>query len=122
MIAHEIEAFGRHLGIEGLEWTSDEPLRLEIEPSDTLEIRALGERLVVALSRRQTYPESPSAARLLELVHYEHTSGVPVHCRRADFGRTNIFYVLLPLEIVQAGEIASALDAMTKLHNLADSV
>jgi hypothetical protein len=42
--------------------------------------------------------------------------------RRRDFGRTNVFYTVLPEETLRASALLAALDEMTKLHNLADSV
>ncbi len=122
MIAYEIEEFARLLGVEGLEWPVDGVLHLDIEPADTLCLQSAPGGLVVSLARSQAYPGIPSAARLLELTRFTNSSGPPVHVRRRDFGRTNVFYTVLPEETLRASALLAALDEMTKLHNLADSV
>lgn len=122
MIAFEIEEFGRLLGVEGLKWPLDGVLHLDIEPRDTLCLQSAPGGLVFSLARSQTYPGIPSAARLLELTHFSNASSPPTHVRRRDFGRTNVFYTVFPEETLRATALLAALDEMTKLHNLAESV
>jgi hypothetical protein len=122
MIDSIIREFGEHLGIGGLALEADGTLVLEVEPSDTICLVSGGDKLHLSLSRACLYAHTPSAARLLELVHFEKNGGHGVRCRRADFGRTNVFMESLPLESLRGADVLDALDRLTKLHNVAESV
>jgi hypothetical protein len=122
MIDSIISEFGSLLGLGGLELSAEGCLVLEIEPSDTLCLVVGGDSLFVSLSRSHQYPHMPPASRLLELLHFEKTSGLGVRCRRADFGRTNVFSESLSLELLRGSDILDALDRLTKLHNLSESL
>jgi hypothetical protein len=122
MIDSIIREFGELLGMGGLELPSDGSLVLEIEPSDTLCLVQDGEELFVSLSRSHQYPHTPSAARLLELLHFEKSDGQGVRCRRTDFGRTNVLMQSLALDGLRGADVLEALDRLTKLHNMAEAV
>lgn len=122
MIDSIIREFGELLGMGGLELTSDGSLVLEIEPADTLCLVPSGEELFVSLSRSHQYPHTPSAARLLELLHFEKNDGHGVRCRRTDFGRTNVLMQGLPIDGLRGSDVLEALDRLTKLHNMAEAV
>lgn len=122
MIAAIIKEFGELIGMGELELQPDRSLVLEIEPADTLCLVERDDTLFVSVSRSHTYPCTPSAARLLELLHFEKNGGHRVRCRRADFGRTNVFMETLPLESLRGADVLDALDRLTKLHNVAESV
>jgi hypothetical protein len=122
MIDATIREFGELLGMGGLELPPGGNLVLEIEPSDTLCIVSSGEELFVSLSRSHQYPHAPSAARLLELLHFEKNEGQGVRCRRTDFGRTNVLMETLSVDGLRGADVLEALDGLTKLHNMADAV
>lgn len=122
MIDSIVREFGELLGIGGLALQPDGTLVLEIEPSDTICLLDGGDKLHLSLSRSCSYAHTPSAARLLELVHFENTGGHGVRCRRADFGRTNVFLQSLPVESLRGSDVLEALDRLTKLHNMAEAV
>jgi hypothetical protein len=122
MIDAIISEFGELLGMAGLELTPDNGLVLEIEPSDTLCLVASGDTLFVSLSRSHPYPHTPSAARWLELLHFENNEGRGVRCRRTDFGRTNVLMESLTLDGLRGADVLETLDRLTKLHNLAEAV
>jgi hypothetical protein len=117
-----ITEFGALIGISGLELSPDGTVVLEIEPSDTLCLIATGDRLFVSLSRSHQYPHTPPAARLLELVHFVKNTGIGVRCRRTDFGRTNVLVETLFLDLLRGSDILDALDRLTRLHNLSESL
>ena len=122
MIDSIIREFGELLGMGGLEFPSEGSLVLEIEPSDTLCLVSSRDELFVSLSRSHQYAHTPSAARLLELLHFEKNEGHGVHCRRTDFGRTNVLMQSLPLDGLRGADVLEALDRLTKLHNMAEAV
>ena len=122
MIDSIIREFGELLGMGGLELQSDGSLVLEIEPSDTLCLVSSRDELFVSLSRSHQYPNTPTAARLLELLHFEKNDGQGVRCRRTDFGRTNVLMQTLPLDGLRGADVLEALDRLTKLHNMAEAV
>jgi type III secretion system chaperone SycN len=122
MIDSIIKEFGELLGMGGLDFPSDGSLVLEIEPSDTLCLVLSGDELFVSLSRSHQYPHTPSAARLLELLHFEKNDGHGVRCRRTDFGRTNVLMQSLSLDGLRGADVLEALDCLTKLHNMAEAV
>ena len=122
MIDSIIREFGELLGMGGLELSPGGDLVLEIEPSDTLYLVSSGEELFVSLSRSHQYPHTPSAARLLELLHFEKNEGQGVRCRRTDFGRTNVLMETLSVDGLRGADVLEALDRLTKLHNMAEAV
>ena len=122
MIDSIIREFGELLGMGGLELSPGGDLVLEIEPSDTLCLVSSGEELFVSLSRSHQYPQTPSAARLLELLHFEKNEGQGVRCRRTDFGRTNVLMETLSVDGLRGADVLEALDRLTKLHNMAEAV
>lgn len=122
MIDSVISEFGELLGMRGLELSSGGSLLLEIEPADTLCLVPNGKELFVSLSRSHQYPHTPSAARLLELLHFEKNDGHGVRCRRTDFGRTNVLMQSLPIDGLRGSDVLEALDRLTKLHNMAEAV
>jgi hypothetical protein len=122
MIDSIIREFGELLGMGGLELSPGGDLVLEIEPSDTLCLVSGGEELFVSLSRSHQYPHTPSAARLLELLHFEKNEGQGVRCRRTDFGRTNVLTETLSVDGLRGADVLEALDRLTKLHNMAEAV
>jgi type III secretion system chaperone SycN len=122
MIDSIIREFGELLGMGGLELSPGGDLALEIEPSDTLCLVSSGEELFVSLSRSHQYPHTPSAARLLELLHFEKNEGQGVRCRRTDFGRTNVLMETLSVDGLRGADVLEALDRLTKLHNMAEAV
>lgn len=122
MIDSIIREFGELLGMGGLELSPGGDLVLEIEPSDTLCLVSSGEELFVSLSRSHQYPHTPSAARLLELLHFEKNEGQGVRCRRMDFGRTNVLMETLSVDGLRGADVLEALDRLTKLHNMAEAV
>ena len=122
MIDSIIREFGELLGMGGLELSPGGDLVLEIEPSDTLCLVSSGEELFVSLSRSHQYPHTPSAARLLELLHFEKNEGQGVRCRRTDFGRTNVWMETLSVDGLRGADVLEAFDRLTKLHNMAEAV
>ena len=122
MIDSIIREFGELLGMGGLELSPGGDLVLEIEPSDTLCLVSSGEELLVSLSRSHQYPHTPSAARLLELLHFAKNEGQGVRCRRTDFGRTNVLMETLSVDGLRGADVLEALDRLTKLHNMAEAV
>ena len=122
MIDSIIREFGELLGMGGLELSPGGDLVLEIEPSDTLCLVSSGEELFVSLSRSHQYPHTPSAARLLELLHFEKNEGQGVRCRRTDFGRTNFLMETLSVDGLRGADVLEAFDRLTKLHNMAEAV
>jgi type III secretion system chaperone SycN len=122
MIDSIIKEFGELLGMGGLDFPSDGSLVLEIEPSDTLCLVLSGDELFVSLSRSHQYPHTPSAARLLELLHFEKNDGHGVRARRMDFGRTNVLMQSLSLDGLRGADVLEALDRLTKLHNMAEAI
>jgi type III secretion system chaperone SycN len=122
MIDSIIREFGELLGMGGLELSPGGDLVLEIEPSDTLCLVPSGEELLVSLSRSHQYPHTPSAARLLELLHFEKNEGQGVRCRRTDFGRTNVLMETLSVDGLRGADVLEALERLTKLHNMAEAV
>ena len=122
MIDSIIREFGELLGMGGLELSPGGDLVLEIEPSDTLCLVSSGEELFVSLSRSHQYPHTPSAARLLELLHFEKNEGQGVRCRRTDFGRTNVLMETLSVDGLRGADVLEAFDRLTKLHNRAEAV
>jgi hypothetical protein len=122
MIDSIIREFGELLGMGGLELQSDGSLVLEIEPSDTLCLVSSRDELFVSVSRLHQYPNTPTAARLLELLHFEKNDGQGVRCRRTDFGRTNVLMQSLALDGLRGADVLEALDHLTKLHNMAEAV
>ncbi len=122
MIDSIIREFGELLGMGGLELSPGGDLVLEIEPSDTLCLVSSGEELFVSLSRSHQYPHTPSAARLLELLHFEKNEGQGVRCRRTDFGRTNVLMETLSVDGLRGADVLEAFDRLTKLHNMAEAV
>jgi len=122
MIDSIIREFGELLGMGGLELQSDGSLVLEIEPSDTLCLVSSRDELFVSVSRSHQYPNTPTAARLLELLHFEKNDGQGVRCRRTDFGRTNVLMQSLALDGLRGADVLEALDRLTKLHNMAVAV
>lgn len=122
MIDSIIREFGELLGMGGLELPHTGSLVLEIEPSDTLCLVSSGEELFVSLSRSHQYPHTPSAARLLELLHFEKNEGQGVRCRRTDFGRTNVLMETLSVDGLRGADVLEAFDRLTKLHNMAEAV
>jgi len=122
MIDSIIREFGELLGMGGLELSPGGDLVLEIELSDTLCLVSSGEELFVSLSRSHQYPHTPSAARLLELLHFEKNEGQGVRCRRTDFGRTNVLMETLSVDGLRGADVLEALDRLTKLHNMAEAV
>jgi type III secretion system chaperone SycN len=122
MIDSIIREFGELLGMGGLEFSSEGSLVLEIEPSDTLCLVSSRDELFVSLSRSHQYSHTPSAARLLELLHFEKNEGHGVRCRRTDFGRTNVLMQSLPMDGLRGADVLEALDRLTKLHNMAEAV
>jgi len=122
MINSIIREFGELLGMGGLELPAEGTLVLEIEPSDTLCLVSRGDELFVSLSRSHQYPHTPSAARLLELLHFEKIEGQGVRCRRTDFGRTNVLMETLCVDGLRGADVLEALDRLTKLHNMAEAV
>ena len=122
MIDAIVREFGDLLGMGGLELQSDGTLVLEIEPADTLCLVSGRDCLHVSLSRSHQYPHTPSAVRLLELVHFEKNNGHGTRCRRTDFGRTNVFMETLSIEGLRGSDILDVLDRLTKLHNASESL
>ena len=122
MIDSIIREFGELLGMGGWELQSDGSLVLEIEPSDTLCLVSSRDELFVSLSRSHQYPNTPTASRLLELLHFEKNDGRGVRCRRTDFGRTNVLMQSLALDGLRGADVLEALDHLTKLHNMAEAV
>lgn len=122
MIDSIIREFGELLGMGGLELPAEGTLVLEIEPSDTLCLASRGDELFVSLSRSHQYPHTPSAARLLELLHFEKIEGQGVRCRRTEFGRTNVLMETLCVDGLRGADVLEALDRLTKLHNMAEAV
>jgi type III secretion system chaperone SycN len=122
MIDSIIREFGELLGMGSLEFPSEGSLVLEIEPSDTLCLVSSRDELFVSLSRSHQYSQTPSAARLLDLLHFEKNDGLGVRARRTDFGRTNVLMQSLPLDGLRGVDVLEALDRLTKLHNMAEAV
>ena len=122
MIDAAVEEFGFLIVMERLALGQDGSLVLAIEPIDTLCLSRRDRDLCVSLSRSRQYPAEPLASRMLELLHFERTGGLGVHCRRTDFGRSTVLMLVLPGGALRGGEILAALDHLTALHNTAELV
>jgi hypothetical protein len=121
MISSAVSDFGAILGISNLELDGSGSAVLEIEPSDTLCLVQRGDDLLVSLSREKEYPNTPTAARLLELLHFQNTGGAAIRCRRTAFGRTTVLLETLPGAGLRGSDIMASLDRFTKLYNAGES-
>ncbi len=108
MITHQIEEFGKRMGIEDLDASSENIFSFEIEDIGTLNIEKddSNEEFFVYLSVIYPLYESSISKKVLEICNYKHAHPFILH--GGVYNNTIIFFISMSFREVTASYIETA--------------